>query len=407
MLTRNKVLALFAFSILLGSLASFTPNQVNAINSTTDVTESASNEYRFFFDSFDGSTVDSEKWQVTLNTQMNDNPAYGGVVQVKDSYIELSSSGSTFPWVCTKENPFPNNGDFIVKFDFTYGQISDFGDGLLITKGGSVTWPENGSSPIHIFQLWADNDGSFSRTKMSIYLFGEECWVSYVDGWEPDAPRHNFELSYQNGVHSVIVDGVQVASAESDVRPNNLGFGHPPAHYVPFSGEHLSTIIGGWTKFKIDSIEVITSATEPSEPAQISQGFAIESNSTVSAFTFDNSGNIPQICFGVSGPEGTTGYVEITITKTFMPNSDIDVYLDGTEIDYQLTATENSWIVTFTYHHSSHQITINSLADSPTNASDFPNWIWNAATAFIAVFVIVAVSILTWLTRNKNTEKQP
>jgi hypothetical protein len=403
MLTRNKVLVLFACSILLGSLQIF-PSQVNAINSTTDLTESTSNEYLFFSDSFEGSTVDTEKWQVTLNTQMNDNPAYGGVVQVKDSYIELSSSGSTFPWVCTKENPFPNKGYFIVKFDLTYGQISDFGDGLLITKGDSLTWSENGSSSTYIFQLWADNDGSFSRTKMSIYLLGEECWVSYVDGWEPDAPTHNFELSYQNGVYSVNVDGVQVASAESDVRPNNIGFGHPPAYYVPFSGEHLSTLLGGWTKFKIDSIEVITSATEatePSESAQISQGFAIESNSTVSAFTFDNSGNIPQICFGVSGPEGTTGYVEITITKTFMPNSDIDVYLDGTQIDYQLTATENSWIVTFTYHHSSHLVAINSVAYIATSPSAFPDWIWNITIVTVAVMVIAATGILVWLTKHK------
>ncbi|MGD6934272.1 MAG: NosD domain-containing protein [Candidatus Bathyarchaeia archaeon] len=130
------------------------------------------------------------------------------------------------------------------------------------------------------------------------------------------------------------------------------------------------------------------------------QGFAIESNSTISAFSIDN--NSPQISFFVSGPEGTTGYVKITIAKTFMPNSEMDVYLDGAPINHDLQATANEWIITFTYHHSSHQVTINSSVDQPTTSAELPDWIWNAVTAIIAIFVMVAVGIFAWLTRQKK-----
>jgi uncharacterized protein YxeA len=135
------------------------------------------------------------------------------------------------------------------------------------------------------------------------------------------------------------------------------------------------------------------------------ENFNIESNSTVTAFTFDS--NTQQISFTVNGPENTTGYVKITIAKTCMPNSDFEVYLDGNHINYNLEATTNTWIITFTYHHSSHQVTINSPVDQPTTSTELPDWMWNAVTAIVAIMVIVAVSIFAWLTRHKSTEKQP
>jgi len=90
--------------------------------------------------------------------------------------------------------------------------------------------------------------------------------------------------------------------------------------------------------------------------------FNIESNSTVSAFSFD--AGLPQVSFIVSGPDGTSGYVKITIAKTFMPTVDnMQVYLDGNPIGYSLDLNAHSWIVAFTYQHSSHQVTINSAAN--------------------------------------------
>lgn len=401
-------------------------NQVNASNSASDSTEN-----QFFSDTFDGSTIDSSKWQVMLNTQMSGNPAYGGSVQVNNSYVEFSSTGSTFPWVCTKENPFPTTGDFTVKLDITYNHISDFGDGIIITSGEPLIVSEKPStSTTGIIQLWADNDQSFTRSKVIIYFLGKEVWRSYVEGWEPNAPTINFELSYVNGTYKLNIDGRQVATAESDIRPNSIGLGHAPTYYLPFSAEHLSTLIGGWTKFKIDTIEVLASASatepepspsestsptptasepctpQPSAEGQVPVGFAIESNSKVSAFAFDNSGSMPQISFNVSGPDGTTGYVKLTIAKSFMPNSNMTIYLDGNQTQYDLEANDNSWIVIFTYHHSTHQVKINPSVNLLEKTATLPDWIVYAVIIAVALALIAASGVLVWLAKQGKTEKQ-
>ncbi len=125
--------------------------------------------------------------------------------------------------------------------------------------------------------------------------------------------------------------------------------------------------------------------------------FNIESNSTISAFSFD--GSLPQVSFIVSGPNGTSGYVKITIAKTFMPTTDnMQVYLDGNPVSYNLDSNEHSWIVTFTYQHSSHQVTINSTANETENTG-FPSWIWDATTIAVAVSLVIAVVIIFWLAK--------
>ncbi len=126
-------------------------------------------------------------------------------------------------------------------------------------------------------------------------------------------------------------------------------------------------------------------------PTQTSQygpsSFNIQTNSSLTAFSFDS--NIPQISFYVTGPEGTTGYVRLTIAKTLMPNADqIQVYLDGNLINREVTSNGDLWQVTFTYHHSSHQITINS-----TQNPALPSWVWTAAA--IAATLGIALAICT------------
>jgi len=131
-----------------------------------------------------------------------------------------------------------------------------------------------------------------------------------------------------------------------------------------------------------------------------SDSFNIESNSTISAFSFNSS--IPEITFTVTGETGTTGYVKATISKNFMPNAEnIKVYIDGNQIDYDVDSTGNSWIVTFTYQHSTHQVAINA-AESSANASVFPDWIWQATTIIVVASIIAATGLFIWALKKKN-----
>ena len=93
----------------------------------------------------------------------------------------------------------------------------------------------------------------------------------------------------------------------------------------------------------------------------LDQIFSIESNSTISALLFNETTS--EISFTANGPSETTGYVKATILEQLMPNAEnIKVYLDGNLINYTITSNENSWIITFTYNHSEHQIAIVSSA---------------------------------------------
>ncbi len=127
--------------------------------------------------------------------------------------------------------------------------------------------------------------------------------------------------------------------------------------------------------------------------------FNIESNSTVTEFSFNSS--IPELTFTVSGPDGSTGYVKATISKDFIPSADnIKVYLDCNLTDRTIDSSGNSWIVMFTYHHSIHRVAINGVGGD-SEAGAFPSWVWYTAAGAVAAGLVVAVGLLVLLTRAK------
>jgi peptidoglycan/xylan/chitin deacetylase (PgdA/CDA1 family) len=83
--------------------------------------------------------------------------------------------------------------------------------------------------------------------------------------------------------------------------------------------------------------------------------FSVASNSTVSDLSF-NSTSL-KLSFTVSGPSGTTGLTNVTIAKTFVANvTNLKVFLDRNPLQYTTTETGDSWVVSFTYTHSTHYI---------------------------------------------------
>lgn len=125
--------------------------------------------------------------------------------------------------------------------------------------------------------------------------------------------------------------------------------------------------------------------------------FSVSSNSTVSSLNF-NSTSL-ELNFIVSGPSGTKGYVECTIAKSLVSNAEnIKMYLDGNQLTYDLSAKAELWILSFTYTHSSHQISINlpPNLDAPIVSN---NTYWTIAiTCTIALIGIIS---LRWLWKHK------
>jgi hypothetical protein len=85
--------------------------------------------------------------------------------------------------------------------------------------------------------------------------------------------------------------------------------------------------------------------------------FAVESNSTISALAFNSTAN--ELSFIASGPPGTMGYARVFISKELVANiSDLKVYVDENQVNYVTTSTDSSWILYFSYEHSTHDIVI-------------------------------------------------
>ena len=85
--------------------------------------------------------------------------------------------------------------------------------------------------------------------------------------------------------------------------------------------------------------------------------FAVESNSTVTDLAYDSTAN--KLSFVVDGENGTTGYTRVTIAKSLAPDiTKLKVRIDKIEYDYTVTEMTDSWILTFTYNHSTHQVEV-------------------------------------------------
>lgn len=225
-----------------------------------------SNSAVSFSDHFNGSQVDNLRWVVQENTDMSGLPAFGGSVKVSNSNVALASTGdgTSFPCVTSAFNPFPSTSDFVVEFDLTYDCLSDWGSGLWISKG---SFGDDKDSADIVFQVWGDNEASWTQSALRAYFFGTEVYRSEVPGWEPSAATHAFKLECVEETYTVFVDTVEVATGSSAIRPDSLGFGHPPSRGIPFEHERAIGNVGGWSSFRIDLIKVLPPAIVSLSPS--------------------------------------------------------------------------------------------------------------------------------------------
>ncbi len=85
--------------------------------------------------------------------------------------------------------------------------------------------------------------------------------------------------------------------------------------------------------------------------------FSVTSNSTITQFAFNSTSK--ELSFIASGLSGTKGYVNIYVPKTILTDiSELKAYLDGNEISFNSQSQTDSWLISFSYSHSQHTITM-------------------------------------------------
>ncbi|MCL4430279.1 MAG: hypothetical protein M1167_05960 [Chloroflexi bacterium] len=128
--------------------------------------------------------------------------------------------------------------------------------------------------------------------------------------------------------------------------------------------------------------------------------FTLTSNSTITQFAFNSTTS--QLSFIASGPSGTQGYVNICVPKTLISDvSQLKAYVDGSQVSFNSESQIDSWLISFTYSHSQHRITM--TVDSPivvTDNGSSPQWLFYAVP--IALVVGIAVVVLVFKSRSKT-----
>ncbi|MCW4055213.1 MAG: PQQ-binding-like beta-propeller repeat protein, partial [Candidatus Bathyarchaeota archaeon] len=135
-------------------------------------------------------------------------------------------------------------------------------------------------------------------------------------------------------------------------------------------------------------------------PLEEQSVFSVTSNSTISAFTFESEHR--ELCFTVTGPPGTCGYVNVHIAKSLIADTeDIEVKLNDEEIDFTVTSLDDSWLLRFTCQHSTHTVKI-ALGEASTAFLDSPleQLLIYAGVPFIVAIALVAL----YMARKKRTQ---
>lgn len=115
--------------------------------------------------------------------------------------------------------------------------------------------------------------------------------------------------------------------------------------------------------------------------------FSVESNSTISGLAFNTTDS--SLSFTATGPSGTRGYTKVTIAKSLVANAtNIRVYLDDNQTQYSIASTDDSWLLTFDYTHSTHKVAV----DLNVNAvPEFPSIM---PLSFFMMLIMLAAVIL-------------
>ena len=128
--------------------------------------------------------------------------------------------------------------------------------------------------------------------------------------------------------------------------------------------------------------------------------FSVASNSTISDLAFNSTSN--QLSFTVTGETGTFGYTDVTVAKNLIKDiTKVQVYIDGIKVQTYTTETTDSWLLHFTYQHSTHEVTLQLSSTSTTSTSGNQYILYAVVGSIFAVVLIATLLILR--KRSKKT----
>jgi hypothetical protein len=130
--------------------------------------------------------------------------------------------------------------------------------------------------------------------------------------------------------------------------------------------------------------------------------FSVMSNSTISTLTFNSTSG--ELDFTVSGQAGTTGYVNVYVPKSLISDaSNLKVFLDGNATSFNTESLADSWFISFTYPHSTHEVTLKMNAEPSITISESQLEQLLPYGIIIVLIVIIAFLLISKKESNNHT----
>jgi hypothetical protein len=160
-----------------------------------------------------------------------------------------------------------------------------------------------------------------------------------------------------------------------------------------------ATYPGDSTHMPVNTIVnvIVTSAAS----GEVHTVFSVDSNSTVTDLGFNSE--TAQLSFSVRGESGTIGYAEIYVAKSLVGDaSQIKASIDGAAANFTVSSTGESWVLYFSYHHSSHTVVFSlNGAISPVATPNVPELMLP-----IVLLVIAGATALVGIAELKKEHKK-
>ncbi len=385
--------------------------------------------------SYTNSSLSDDAWLIKTDSlgNMNWNHTYGGinddaaycVIQTSDEgYAIAGFTQSSNAWLAkisrgnapianfTYSPIFPSI-DKGITFDASFS--SDIDDDIVSYRwnfdDGNITSTTN-STIVHIYEApraynvtltVVDSKGLESSHSEMIY----PKILTYISLSTSSSTAYaGFTVNITGGLHDMYGNGLENETVILHYSFAGLGTWTPIASGVPddLGSYHISWLpsatgnyelkaewSGNATHYGVNKTSTLSSLAFDGQYV-----FTVESNSTISALAFGTEKNT--LSFTATGPNGTSGFTKVTVAKNLIGDiAGTQVILDGNQLEYSVTSLEDSWVLHFTYQHSSHNITINLSA----TLSFFGLSPMDLAIIGIVIAVICVIAVFLVLRRKR------
>jgi hypothetical protein len=212
-------------------------------------------------------------------------------------------------------------------------------------------------TPLNIKGKLADSNGNALTNEMVMLSYS----FQGLDGWAP------ISSTYTNSAGEYLIQWANTATGYFALK-------------IEYNGNTSYTGCGNSTTVNI-------------LPYENSKVFFVQSNSTITALSFNSSNSM--LAFSVTGPSGTCGYTQVIVDKSLISNPEaFKVALDGQPVEYIITSLDNSWIITINYSHSTHEINMQLQPTSSAGNFNQNQLLWASLTVtalFAAIITVIAI----------------